>query len=96
MRNSYIVSYDIRDPKRLRKVFKTMKNFGDHLQYSVFECQFTKSELVQCHAELSDIIHHRLDQVLFIDLGPASGRGERVISSLGQAYSPIDAPCQIA
>lgn len=36
MRNTYIVSYDIADPKRLRKVSKTMKAWGDHLQYSVF------------------------------------------------------------
>jgi CRISPR-associated protein Cas2 len=96
MRNSYIVTYDIRDPKRLRKVFKTMKDFGEHLQYSVFECQFTKSELVHCQAELAEIINHNIDQVLFVDIGPTSGRGERVISSMGQAYAPIDAPCHIA
>lgn len=39
MRNTYIVSYDIADPKRLRQVFKTRKAWGDHLKFSVFECQ---------------------------------------------------------
>ena len=38
MRNTYLVCYDIRDDKRLRKVHKTMRDFGDHLQYSIFEC----------------------------------------------------------
>ena len=38
MRQSYLVCYDISDDKRLRKVFKTMRGYGDHLQYSVFEC----------------------------------------------------------
>ena len=33
------------------------------------------------------------DQVLFVDLGPTEGRGERVISALGQAYVPFDSPC---
>jgi CRISPR-associated protein Cas2 len=45
--------------------------------------------------ELRKIIHHNEDQVLFIDLGPSDGRGDRVIEALGQAYSPIDAPCLV-
>ncbi len=93
MRNTYLVCYDIRNDKRLRKVFKTMRNWGDHLQYSVFECQFTPIDLARCRHELSLIINHGDDQVLFIDLGPAAGRGDRVISALGQPYSPVDAPC---
>ena len=92
MRNSYIVSYDIADAKRLRQVFKTMRAYGDHLQLSVFECQLTRMDLVRLRAELSDIIHHDKDQVLFVDLGPAEGRGERVITALGKPYVHIDAP----
>lgn len=92
MRNSYIVSYDISDPKRLRQVFKTMRNWGDHLQFSVFECQLTRMDLVRLRAELAEIIHHREDQVLFVDLGPAAGRGDRVITALGKAYTNVDAP----
>ena len=38
MRTTYLVCYDICDDKRLKKVFKVMRNYGDHLQYSVFEC----------------------------------------------------------
>ena len=29
MRNTYIVCYDISDPKRLRDVFNTMRGWGD-------------------------------------------------------------------
>ena len=93
MRMSYLVCYDIADEKRLRKVFKTMRGYGDHLQYSVFECQLTPMDLVRCRADLSAIIHHTEDQVLFVDLGPAEGRGERVITALGKPYTAIDAPC---
>ena len=31
MRQSYLVCYDICDDKRLRKVFQTMRGYGDHL-----------------------------------------------------------------
>ena len=95
MRNSYIVSYDISDPKRLRHVFKTMRKWGDHLQFSVFECQLTRSDLVRLRGELAEIIHHDDDQVLFVDLGPSEGRGDRVITALGKAYTVVDAPCII-
>lgn len=95
MRNTYLVTYDIRDDKRLRKVHKAMRDFGDHLQYSVFECQFTPSDLARCRHQLSELINHGMDQVLFVDLGPTEGRGDRVITALGQPYSPIDAPCYV-
>ena len=95
MRKSYLVCYDIRDDKRLARVAKAMRGFGDRIQYSIFECQFNAADLVRCRVALSDIINQRDDQVLFVDLGPAEGRGDRVITSLGQAYSKFDAPCII-
>jgi CRISPR-associated protein Cas2 len=33
--------------------------------------------------------------VLFVHLGPAEGRGDRVITALGQPYVAVDAPCFI-
>jgi len=33
--------------------------------------------------------------VLFVNLGPAEGRGDRVITALGKPYTAIDAPCII-
>jgi CRISPR-associated protein Cas2 len=95
MRKIYLVTYDIRDDKRLRKVFKTMRNWGDHLQYSVFECQLNDTDLSRLKGELKQIINNAQDQVLLIDLGPASGRGERVIEALGQPYTNVDSPCVI-
>jgi CRISPR-associated protein Cas2 len=93
MRMSYLVCYDISDEKRLRNVFKKMRGYGDHLQFSVFECQLTPADLVRCRTELGAIIDHREDQVIFVNLGPAEGRGDRVITSLGRPYLHIDSPC---
>ena len=95
MRRSYLVCYDICDDKRLRKVFKIMRSFGDHLQFSVFECQLTPTDLVRLRADLGAVIHHDDDQVLFVDLGLAEGRGERVITALGKAYTALSSPCII-
>ena len=50
MRTSYLVCYDIREDKRLRKVFQLMRGYGDHLQYSIFECQLTATDLVRLRA----------------------------------------------
>ena len=95
MRTSYLVCYDICDDKRLKKVFKAMRGFGDHLQYSVFECQFTAADVVRCREALRDLINNKEDQVLFVNLGPAEGRGDRVITALGKPYTNMDAPCII-
>jgi CRISPR-associated protein Cas2 len=93
MRTTYLVCYDISDDKRLRLVFKTMRAWGDHIQYSIFECQLTAADLVRLRAELAAIIHRDEDQVLFVELGPAEGRGERVITALGKPYTRVDSPC---
>jgi CRISPR-associated protein Cas2 len=80
MRRLFIVTYDISDAKRLRKVFKAMKGFGQHLQLSVFRCDLTDMERFEMIASLEAIIHHDEDQVLVIDLGPSEGRDVRVDS----------------
>jgi CRISPR-associated protein Cas2 len=36
MRQAFVVSYDVCCPKRLRKVFRVLRGFGDHVQLSVF------------------------------------------------------------
>ena len=86
MRNTYIVSYDISNPKRLRNVFKLMRGYGDHLQLSVFKCELNRTELIELRARLGDIINFREDQVLFVDVGPVEGRGSTSIRSLGRPY----------
>ena len=53
MRTTYLVCYDVTDAKRLRKVFKTCGNFGDHLQFSVFECDLNPAEKVELETELA-------------------------------------------
>jgi CRISPR-associated protein Cas2 len=87
MRQTYIVSYDIGDPKRLRKVYRLMRGYGEHVQLSVFRCDLTHRSLVELRARLVGIIHHAEDQVLFVDVGPEDGRGSTSIAAIGRPYS---------
>lgn len=94
-RTTYLVCYDIANQKRLRNVFKICKNYGNHLQYSVFECDLTSRERLRMETELKDAIKSQEDQVLFVSLGPSEGRGDRVITALGLPYTHFDAPCYV-
>ena len=85
MRTRYIVSYDIADPQRLRRVHRTMRGYGDPLQYSVFRCDLSSSERVLLIEALTPIINHREDQVMLIRLGPADGQACESIETIGRA-----------
>lgn len=88
MRQAYVVTYDVSNPKRLRRVYKIMLGYGEHLQLSVFRCELSKRELVELQSKLNRAIHSDEDQVLFVDIGPVEGRGSGSIASLGRAYLP--------
>ncbi len=88
MRQAYIVSYDVCDPKRLRRVFRVMRGYGEHLQLSVFRCELNDREQVELRAKLGSVIQDDEDQVLFISIGPADGRAREAIRALGLPYTP--------
>jgi CRISPR-associated protein Cas2 len=86
MRNRYIVTYDISEDDRRDRVFKTLRGYGDHIQYSVFRCDLSESERVSMNAKLHPLIDHAIDQILLIDLGPVDGRAATCVSSIGRRY----------
>ncbi|WP_169238849.1 CRISPR-associated endonuclease Cas2 [Candidatus Roseilinea sp. NK_OTU-006] len=89
MRTLYIVTYDIADDRRWRKVFKLMYGYGDRLQYSVFRCALSDRERVMLMEKLARAIHHTEDQVLFFPLGPVGGVDEQRIYAVGRVYPPL-------
>jgi CRISPR-associated protein Cas2 len=86
--DSYLVAYDICDPKRLRKVARTCEDFGFRRQYSVFLCRLSAHSLVQLKSRLYDIIDLDRDQVLFL---PLCNRCADSIESLGRPVEEHDA-----
>jgi len=87
-RNHYLVSYDIADDGRRASVFETCKDFGNHVQYSVFLCELDRREVITLRELLRDLIHHDEDQVMLVDLGPASNPVLEQMEVLGQPYAP--------
>lgn len=83
MRHRYVVTYDVSDAKRLRRVFKTLRGFGEALQYSVFQCDLSDVERLRLTDALSGIINHAEDRVLIVDLGPTEGRAVLAFECLG-------------
>jgi CRISPR-associated protein Cas2 len=79
----YIVTYDIADDRRWRRVFKLMKGYGHWLQLSVFQCRLTGRRRAELARRIEEIIHARDDHVLILDLGLAEKVDPRV-ESLGK------------
>lgn len=86
--DSYIVAYDISDPKRLRRVAQTCEDFGYRKQYSVFLCRLSATDFVRLRSRLYDLIHLEQDQVLFIPVCP---KCVNAIESLGRPTEAVDA-----
>ncbi|MDE0377017.1 MAG: CRISPR-associated endonuclease Cas2 [bacterium] len=84
-RRRYLVAYDIREGKRLRRVHKTMKGYGWSLQYSVFICDLDSMELLAMRTDLGDIIHHALDSIAIVDIGAPEDRGSECFRFMGLA-----------
>lgn len=89
MRRLYLVTYDVCEPRRLRKIFKTMQGFGEHLQLSVFQCDLTAIDRIEMQAALEEIIDRDEDKVLIIDLGPTDPFPVKNIQALGKQVKVV-------
>jgi CRISPR-associated protein Cas2 len=64
-----LVCYDIRDPKRYRKVYKILRGVGHGVQYSVFRCRLDAQEIEKLRWQLSRVMAPE-DALLVVDLCP--------------------------
>lgn len=84
-----IVTYDIGDPRRWRRVFKCMNGFGEWLQLSVFQCRLSSRRRVELEARLRELVKAGEDHVLLIDVGPAD-RTKLAVASIGKTFAGIE------
>ena len=77
----YLVSYDIPDTKRRTKLAKTLEDFGDRVQYSVFECILDGNLLNKMVARIHKIVSEEDDNVRIYTFCASC---ERVIKVIGQ------------
>ena len=69
-----LVSYDVMvtspgGQKRLRKVAKACTDYGQRVQYSVFECVIDPAQWVQLKNTLEKIIDDKIDSLRYYYLG---------------------------
>ena len=60
-----VVTYDIRDPKRLVRVGKIMKDYGQRVLKSVFECNIATNTFESMKARVEDVIDPMEDSVRY-------------------------------
>ena len=81
----HLVAYDIRNPKRLRKVAKTCEDFGIRVEYSVFECDLAEEHFQRLWLLLHDIIEPDEDCILAYRI---CGACVTMIESMGAIVRP--------
>jgi len=58
-----LITYDITDPKRLRKINKFLKEFGINTQKSVFECDLDSQGLKEIRSYCKNFLDLDTDSV---------------------------------
>ncbi len=69
-RSLYLVAYDVRNPRRLRRVCKYLTGFKVGGQKSVYECWVTPSELRTMRGELEELMNGDEDRLHIVALDP--------------------------
>jgi len=63
-----VVSYDIPQDKRRTKVSKVLADFGERVQYSVFECWLRPADLARLQQRLKPLVNTQEDDLRFYHL----------------------------
>jgi CRISPR-associated protein Cas2 len=90
VRRCYLVCYDIRDPKRLRRIHKVLKGYGEPWQFSIFFCVLKDIDRVRLQIDIEEQMHQREDQVMILDLGANEHKARKAATVLGQPLPAQD------
>lgn len=86
----YLVAYDISDDQRRTKVAKILEDFGDRVQYSVFEMDLERPEqLGEMQSRLGKVLDSATDSVRVYFLCQGC-RAKIVILGQGEVYQDED------
>ncbi|MDR4497188.1 MAG: CRISPR-associated endonuclease Cas2 [Candidatus Scalindua sp.] len=87
----YLVSYDIPDTKRRTKLAKVLEDFGDRVQFSVFECILDDKLLDKLVKRIDKIVKVADDSVRIYTVCANCERciriiGQGVVSKIEEIY----------
>jgi CRISPR-associated protein Cas2 len=60
-----MISYDVVDDKKRLKLMKFLKDYGERIQKSVFECNLSAKTYEQVKTGVEEIINKRKDRVRY-------------------------------
>lgn len=90
MRRSYLLCYDIGDPKRLRRTHRVAKAYGEPWQFSVFYCILSEIDRVRLERDLAEVANLKEDQILIIDLGLRDDAVRNTVTTIGASLPEAD------
>lgn len=89
MNRCFLVCYDIRDPRRLNRVHRTMKGYGEPWQYSIFFCVLGPVARVRMERALTAEANLKEDSILILELGSEEGSVRDAVTALGGSLPEI-------
>jgi CRISPR-associated protein Cas2 len=75
----YLISYDVTDDGRRRRIFEALKDFGRRVQYSVFECALEADALAELMGRIDFEIDPATDSCRFYGLCEACAPRVRIL-----------------
>ena len=84
-----LTSYDIPSDRRRAKVAKILLDYGERVQYSVFECNLTLKQLQRLLTELQEVVSEEEDSIRVYRL---CADCVEEIKVLGHAQPPTEDP----
>ena len=63
-----LVSYDIVNDRRRSKIANTLKNYGERVQYSVFECILERDKIKRMVEAVNKLINKQEDSIRIYQL----------------------------
>jgi len=84
-----VVCYDIANDRRRQRVACELENFGQRVQYSVFECHLSCADMDNLKQALNRLIDETEDRVRYYELCPKD-KPKIIIDGQGQVTKPAD------
>ncbi len=86
--NFYVITYDIPDDRRRKKIADLLEGYGKRVQYSVFECYLSLAKLKELQAKLLRFFKSDEDNIRFYFLSPSSLNQAQVWGNLSLTTPP--------
>ncbi|PID48377.1 MAG: CRISPR-associated endonuclease Cas2 [Proteobacteria bacterium] len=85
----YLITYDIKDDKKRKKISDMLDGFGARVNFSVYECEISKSKLAHLKSEIEKLVDKKQDSVRFYFLCENCLSKSYELCDRGEIFSPI-------